>query len=116
MHVVPCDSVYQVSLARCLRNIDAFSQPPLFSRLSPPVGLSVFRELDYIFENNRKWVEDTLVEDPETFKRLAQSQSPKYMYIGCSDSRVPAQNMMGLTTGELFVVRNVVRWRRLKIA
>ncbi|CAM9870845.1 unnamed protein product, partial [Ectocarpus sp. 8 AP-2014] len=62
---------------------------------------------DYIFANNRAWVEERLAQDPDTFKRLATSQKPRYMYIGCSDSRVPAQNMMGLNTGELFVVRNV---------
>ncbi|CAM9234589.1 unnamed protein product [Ectocarpus sp. 4 AP-2014] len=62
---------------------------------------------DYIFANNRAWVEERLAQDPDTFKRLAKSQKPRYMYIGCSDSRVPAQNMMGLNTGELFVVRNV---------
>ena len=50
--------------------------------------------MDYIFENNRGWVEGTISEDPDTFKRLATSQQPKYLYIGCSDSRVPAQNMM----------------------
>lgn len=50
--------------------------------------------MDYIFENNREWVDETLTQDPDAFKRLAKSQSPKYMYIGCSDSRVPAQNIM----------------------
>lgn len=50
--------------------------------------------MDYIFENNRKWVKETLAEDPQAFSRLAKSQQPKYLYIGCSDSRVPAQNMM----------------------
>lgn len=50
--------------------------------------------MDYIFENNQKWVESTLAKDPETFSRLAKSQHPKYLYIGCSDSRVPAQNLM----------------------
>ncbi|CAM9379635.1 unnamed protein product [Scytosiphon promiscuus] len=62
---------------------------------------------DFIFENNREWVEECLAKDPDTFNKLAKSQRPRYMYIGCSDSRVPAQNMMGLNTGQLFVVRNV---------
>eukprot|EP00752_Nemacystus_decipiens_P010364 g9234.t1 len=62
---------------------------------------------DFIFENNREWVAECLSKDRDTFNRLAKSQKPRYMYIGCSDSRVPAQNMMGLNTGELFVVRNV---------
>lgn len=52
------------------------------------------RSMDYIFENNRRWVEASLDKDPETFSRHAKSQHPKYLYIGCSDSRVPAQNMM----------------------
>lgn len=50
--------------------------------------------MDFIFENNKKWVQDTLAIDDETFARLKNTQSPKYLYIGCSDSRVPAQNMM----------------------
>ncbi|CAN0164299.1 unnamed protein product [Pylaiella littoralis] len=62
---------------------------------------------DYIFENNRQWVAESLAKDPDTFRKLSKSQKPRYMYIGCSDSRVPAQNMMGLNTGELFVLRNV---------
>lgn len=63
--------------------------------------------MDFIFDNNRRWVQETLAVDDQTFERLKNSQHPKYLYIGCSDSRVPAQNMMGLNTGELFVVRNV---------
>ncbi|CAN0047240.1 unnamed protein product [Ascophyllum nodosum] len=63
--------------------------------------------MDYIIENNHKWREEILARDPDAFKRLATSQSPKFLYIGCSDSRVPAQNIMGLHTGDLFVVRNV---------
>ncbi|KAG5190761.1 carbonic anhydrase [Tribonema minus] len=63
--------------------------------------------LDYIFDSNKRWVQDCLEEDPEIFTRLKYAQAPKYLYIGCSDSRVPAQNMLGLTTGELFVHRNV---------
>lgn len=52
------------------------------------------RSMDYIFENNRKWVKESVEEDPESFTKFAKSQQPKYLYIGCSDSRVPAQNMM----------------------
>ncbi len=58
------------------------------------MDLLVSRSTDYIFQNNREWAEECLVRDPDTFKKLAKSQKPRYMYIGCSDSRVPAQNMM----------------------
>lgn len=67
------------------------------SLLPPSLCVSVavvHRSTDYIFANNRAWVEERLAQDPDTFKRLAKSQKPRYMYIGCSDSRVPAQNMM----------------------
>lgn len=55
---------------------------------------SILRSTDYIFENNREWVAKCLSKDRDTFNRLSKSQKPRYMYIGCSDSRVPAQNMM----------------------
>lgn len=60
--------------------------------------------LDYIFERNRLWASQ---QDPEMFERLSKAQSPKFLYFGCSDSRVPAQDMLGLGNGELFVHRNV---------
>lgn len=63
--------------------------------------------MDHLFEKNREWMKEMLARDPDAFKRFAKSQSPKYLYIGCSDSRVPAQDIMGLNMGELFVVRNV---------
>lgn len=65
------------------------------------------RSMDHLFERNREWMKEKLERDPDAFKRFAKSQSPKYLYIGCSDSRVPAQDIMGLDIGELFVVRNV---------
>ena len=60
-----------------------------------------------IFENNRKWVEGHMNEDASYFDRLAADQSPDYLYIGCSDSRVPANEITGLEPGEVFVHRNV---------
>ncbi|GKQ53533.1 hypothetical protein BRSPCE3_43880 [Bradyrhizobium sp. Ce-3] len=63
--------------------------------------------LEDLKENNRAWAAQTLAQDPEFFRRLARQQSPKYLWIGCSDSRVPANTIVGLDPGELFVHRNV---------
>lgn len=60
-----------------------------------------------LFENNRVWAEGRVKEDPTFFERLANQQSPKYLWIGCSDSRVPANQITGLDPGEVFVHRNV---------
>lgn len=60
-----------------------------------------------IFENNKKWLESKLETDKDFFKVLAQTQTPEYLYIGCSDSRVSAEEMMGMQPGELFVHRNI---------
>ncbi len=60
-----------------------------------------------IFENNQKWVARKLQNDPDYFKRLSTQQSPEYLYIGCSDSRVSIEKLMGLQPGELFVHRNI---------
>src|ERR1044072_4592368 len=62
---------------------------------------------EQIFENNRKWVASKTATDAEFFEKLAQEQKPDYLYIGCSDSRVPANEIMGLDAGELFVHRNI---------
>ncbi len=63
--------------------------------------------LDELLRNNREWAERTRHEDPEFFLRLSQLQAPKYLWIGCSDSRVPANQIMGLAPGEVFVHRNI---------
>ena len=60
-----------------------------------------------IFENNKKWVEKKLGEDADFFKNLAKEQNPEYLYIGCSDSRVAAEEMMGVGPGKVFVHRNI---------
>src|SRR6516164_387520 len=63
--------------------------------------------LDGLFANNRSWAAQRRSQDPEFFTRLARQQSPRYLWIGCSDSRVPANEIMGLPPGEVFVHRNV---------
>ncbi len=63
--------------------------------------------LPQLFENNRVWARSILERDPEFFAKLARQQAPKYLWIGCSDSRVPANEIVGLLPGELFVHRNV---------
>jgi carbonic anhydrase len=60
-----------------------------------------------LFENNRAWSNRMQVEDPAYFLRLVRQQSPEYLWIGCSDSRVPANQIIGLDPGEVFVHRNV---------
>jgi carbonic anhydrase len=63
--------------------------------------------LDKLKRNNRAWSESKLAADPNFFKRLEAQQRPEYLWIGCSDSRVPANEIVGLNPGELFVHRNV---------
>ena len=63
--------------------------------------------LDHLFEANRAWAARTEQERPGFFTRLAKQQTPQYMWIGCADSRVPANEIMGLDPGEVFVHRNV---------
>ncbi|MDZ4261490.1 MAG: carbonate dehydratase [Pseudomonadota bacterium] len=60
-----------------------------------------------LFEKNRAWTKVIQAQDPEFFKKLSLQQAPKYLWIGCSDSRVPANEIVGLLPGELFVHRNV---------
>src|SRR5579871_4929329 len=63
--------------------------------------------LDPLFTNNRKWSDRMRARDPGFFDRLSRQQAPKYLWIGCADSRVPANEIVGLMPGELFVHRNV---------
>ncbi|NRT12877.1 carbonic anhydrase [Flavobacterium sp. 14A] len=64
-------------------------------------------DIKKIFDNNSSWVSKQLATDPEFFDKLGQGQSPEFLYIGCSDSRVTAEELMGLQPGEVFVHRNI---------
>lgn len=63
--------------------------------------------LDHLLQSNRTWASETVKRDPAFFSRLVGQQAPKYLWIGCSDSRVPATELVGLAPGEMFVHRNV---------
>ena len=63
--------------------------------------------LAHLFKNNRSWASEMTRRDPEFFSRLSQQQAPEYLWIGCSDSRVPANQIVGLPPGQMFVHRNV---------
>lgn len=64
-------------------------------------------QLNHLFENNRAWAAQMVAHDPAFFDRLAHQQAPRYLWIGCADSRVPATQITGLAPGEIFVHRNV---------
>ena len=64
-------------------------------------------ELTRLFANNARWAQRVRERDPKFFERLAQQQSPQYLWIGCSDSRVPANEIVDLPPGEVFVHRNI---------
>ncbi|MCB0375874.1 MAG: carbonic anhydrase [Sinomicrobium sp.] len=63
--------------------------------------------LEHVFENNKKWIKDKLRTDSGFFEHLGKGQSPELLYIGCSDSRVTAEDLMGLGPGDVFVHRNI---------
>lgn len=63
--------------------------------------------LHNLIQNNRKWSEGIRARDPEFFSKLARQQNPEFLWIGCSDSRVPANQIVGLLPGEIFVHRNI---------
>ena len=65
------------------------------------------KNLDVLFQKNRAWAERILAEKPDFFKQLAKQQNPQFLWIGCSDSRVPANEIVGLMPGEVFVHRNI---------
>jgi carbonic anhydrase len=79
----------------------------LVERVSSGPRQDDMRTLAYLFASNRAWSEEVRRQDPEFFKQLAQQQAPSYLWIGCSDSRVPANQIVGLMPGELFVHRNI---------
>lgn len=63
--------------------------------------------IDFLLENNRAWAKKMVQQDEKFFSRLAEVQTPRYLWIGCSDSRVPANEILGLQPGEIFVHRNI---------
>lgn len=86
-------------------------QASLFSRNILDVGTyDKWCQMPYLkrlLERNRRWSGQVIKEDPDFFKRLAQGQSPEYLWIGCSDSRIPASKIVDLQPGQLFVHRNI---------
>ena len=65
------------------------------------------RSLKHLFDNNKKWAEGIRQQEPDFFRKLSQQQSPSYLWIGCSDSRVPANQIVDVPPGEMFVHRNI---------
>jgi carbonic anhydrase len=63
--------------------------------------------IEQIFKNNQKWIEEKLTRDEEYFRNLSKGQNPEILYIGCSDSRVTAEELMGVQPGDVFVHRNI---------
>jgi carbonic anhydrase len=82
---------------------------PASASLAAELGGSLLRmhELNHLFENNLNWSGKIRQRDPEFFLKLSRQQHPAYLWIGCSDSRVPANEIVGLLPGELFVHRNI---------
>lgn len=64
-------------------------------------------DFDKIYSNNEKWIQEKLALDPQYFEKLSMGQSPEILYIGCSDSRVTAEDLMGANPGEVFIHRNI---------
>lgn len=77
------------------------------SAAAPSLYSQAMRLLPHLFENNRKWADKQIESDPEFFKRLSQQQTPDILWIGCADSRVPANQIIDLAPGEVFVHRNI---------
>ena len=69
--------------------------------------IQFMERLNHLLENNRAWAKSISANDPDFFRKLADQQNPEYLWIGCSDSRVPANQITGLAPGEIFVHRNV---------
>ena len=64
-------------------------------------------KIEQVFENNKQWIAEKLAIDKDYFTKLAKGQSPEFLYIGCSDSRVTAEDLMGVQPGEVFIHRNI---------
>jgi carbonic anhydrase len=65
------------------------------------------RQLEHLFAQNRSWADEIRARDPDFFQKLSEQQSPEYLWIGCSDSRVPANEIVNLMPGQMFVHRNI---------
>ncbi|MFT5082389.1 MAG: carbonic anhydrase [Lentisphaeria bacterium] len=65
------------------------------------------RNLSDLFENNKRWAEKIKASSPDFFQKLSEQQNPEYLWVGCSDSRVPANEIVGMLPGEIFVHRNI---------
>ena len=68
---------------------------------------SAMSSIRHLLDRNRAWAADVVADEPDFFRRLAAQQAPRYLWIGCADSRVPANDIVGLMPGELFVHRNI---------
>jgi carbonic anhydrase len=79
----------------------------ILSRFALDDASTTVRTLQELFQNNRTWADGVRARDPLFFETLSRQQSPRYLWIGCADSRVPANQIVGLLPGELFVHRNV---------
>ncbi|KAF7561792.1 hypothetical protein G7046_g2327 [Stylonectria norvegica] len=82
--------------------------PPNWSIMSQDeVSKYLKQSHDRLFDNNRAWAEDQKKKHPEFFEHLSKGQNPEYLWIGCSDSRIPAEQIVGLEPGEAFIHRNI---------
>ena len=66
--------------------------------------------LDRVFENNEKWIKDKLAVDPKYFEAMGEGQNPELLFIGCSDSRVTAEELMGLGPGDVLYIEILQTW------
>ncbi|KAK0625396.1 carbonic anhydrase [Bombardia bombarda] len=87
-------------------------QPRSYSswpRKMPDQDISMYlrQSHDHVFESNRSWAAEQKSKDPDFFKKLSEGQNPEYLWIGCSDSRIPAEQITGLEPGDAFVHRNI---------
>ena len=72
-----------------------------------PFSEQFMSSINHLFDNNQQWAEQVKEQNPDFFKNLAEQQKPEYLWIGCSDSRVPANALLGMQPGEVFVHRNI---------
>ncbi|MEZ5021871.1 MAG: carbonic anhydrase [Chitinophagales bacterium] len=79
----------------------------MFYKWNQNIQISLGMQIDHIFDNNKKWIAEKLKLDKDYFEHLAKGQNPDILYIGCSDSRVTAEELMGVQPGEAFVHRNI---------